>query len=88
MLNGVMLLWFILTLLSVLFVVIDIRSTPESKVLKWGFILLTVSVQNKTLVNGYLHVFKQNDMTNFERIIGSIPSYMFSTTQYHEKLKY
>lgn len=41
MLNGVMLLWFILTALSVLFVAIDIRSTPESKVLKWGFILLT-----------------------------------------------
>lgn len=41
MLNGVMLLWFILTFLSVLFVAIDIRNTPESKVLKWGFILLT-----------------------------------------------
>lgn len=42
MLNGVMLLWFILTALSVAFVVIDIRKTPESKVLKWGFILLTL----------------------------------------------
>jgi len=42
MLNGVMLLWFILTALSVAFVVIDIRNTPESKVLKWGFILLTL----------------------------------------------
>lgn len=42
MLNGVMLLWFILTALSVLFVAIDIRKTPESKVLKWGFILLTL----------------------------------------------
>jgi len=41
MLIGVMLLWFILTFLSVLFVAIDIRNTPESKVLKWGFILLT-----------------------------------------------
>ena len=41
MLNGVMLLWFILTAVSVVFVVIDIRKTPESKVLKWGFILLT-----------------------------------------------
>ena len=36
-----MLLWFILTALSVIFVVIDIRKTPESVVLKWGFILLT-----------------------------------------------
>ena len=41
MLNGVMLLWFILTALSLLFVVVDIRTTPESPVLKWGFILLT-----------------------------------------------
>jgi Domain of unknown function (DUF4396) len=41
MLNGVMLLWFILTAMSVIFVAVDIRSTPESKVLKWGFILLT-----------------------------------------------
>jgi hypothetical protein len=39
--NGIMLLWFILTGLSVLFVAIDIRSTPESSVLKWGFVLLT-----------------------------------------------
>src|SRR5271169_1394268 len=41
MLNGVMLLWFLLTAMSVAFVAIDIRSTPESPVLKWGFILLT-----------------------------------------------
>ena len=41
MLNGVMLLWFILTAVSVIFVAVDIRNTPESKVLKWGFILLT-----------------------------------------------
>ena len=41
MLDGVMLLWFLLTAASVLFVAIDIRSTPESPVLKWGFILLT-----------------------------------------------
>jgi hypothetical protein len=40
-LDGVMLLWFLLTALSLLFVVIDIRNTPESPVLKWGFILLT-----------------------------------------------
>jgi hypothetical protein len=41
MLEGVMLLWFLLTALSLLFVVIDIRTTPASSVLKWGFILLT-----------------------------------------------
>ena len=41
MLDGVMLLWFILTTLSLLFVVVDIRITPASPVLKWGFILLT-----------------------------------------------
>jgi hypothetical protein len=41
MFNGVMLLWFILTAISLLFVVIDIRSTPASPVLKWGFVLLT-----------------------------------------------
>ncbi|MEO6138582.1 MAG: DUF4396 domain-containing protein [Luteimonas sp.] len=41
MLEGVMLLWFLLTGLSVMFVAIDIQSTPESPVLKWGFVLLT-----------------------------------------------
>lgn len=41
MLSGVMLLWFILTVISVLFVAIDSIKTPESPVLKWGFILLT-----------------------------------------------
>ncbi len=41
MLDGVMLLWFLLTALSLLYVMIDIRATPESPVLKWGFILLT-----------------------------------------------
>ena len=41
MLNGVMLLWFLLTAMAVAFVAIDIRSTPESPVLKWGFVLLT-----------------------------------------------
>lgn len=40
--DGVMLLWFGLTLLSVVFVAIDIRSTPENPVLKWGFVLLTL----------------------------------------------
>ncbi len=40
MLEGVMLLWFTLTAAGVVFVAIDIRTTPESPVLKWGFILL------------------------------------------------
>ncbi len=41
MINGVMLLWFILTAASVLFVAVDVRTTPESPVLKWGFVLLS-----------------------------------------------
>ncbi len=42
MLNGVILLWFILTALSVAFVAIDICTTPESTVMKWGFVLVTL----------------------------------------------
>lgn len=42
MLSGVILAWFVLTALSVAFVAIDIRSTPESPVLKWGFVLVTL----------------------------------------------
>jgi Domain of unknown function (DUF4396) len=42
MLDGVMLLWFLLTAAALLFVAVDIRFTPESPVLKWGFLLLTV----------------------------------------------
>src|SRR6516162_10910731 len=41
MLSGVMLLWFLLTAMAVIFVALDIRSTPESPVLKAGFVLLT-----------------------------------------------
>jgi len=41
MLDGVMPLWFLLTTISVLFVAIEIRRTPSSPVLKWGFVLLT-----------------------------------------------
>jgi hypothetical protein len=42
MLDGVMLLWWILTVPSFLFVSIDIwRTTPESPVLKWAFVILT-----------------------------------------------
>src|SRR3979409_451658 len=40
MLDGVMLLWFLLAAMSLLFVAIDIRTTPESPVMKWGFVLL------------------------------------------------
>jgi len=41
LIDGVMLLWFLLTALSVAFVAIDIRSTPEHPVMKWAFILFT-----------------------------------------------
>lgn len=42
MLDGVMLLWSILTVPSFLFVVLDIwKTTPESPVLKWAFVILT-----------------------------------------------
>src|SRR5262249_51567729 len=41
MLDGVVLLWFVLTAAALLFVAVDIRTTPESAVLKWGFVLLT-----------------------------------------------
>src|SRR5580692_12852284 len=41
MLDGGILLWFVLAALAVAFVAIDIRNTPESPVLKWGFVLLT-----------------------------------------------
>lgn len=40
MLDGVMLLWFALTTMCLLFVAVDIRATPESPALKWGFVLL------------------------------------------------
>ncbi len=36
-----MLLWFLLTGAALPFVAIDIRSTPEAAVLKWGFVLTT-----------------------------------------------
>jgi hypothetical protein len=41
MLDGIILLWFVLTALSVAFVAWDIRRTPEATVMKWGFVLLT-----------------------------------------------
>jgi len=36
-----MLLWFVLAAASLLFVAVDIRATPESPVMKWGFVLVT-----------------------------------------------
>jgi hypothetical protein len=42
MLSGIILAWFVLTALSVAFVAIDVRTTPESPVLKWGFVLVTL----------------------------------------------
>ena len=41
MLNGVMLLWFLLTAMALAFVAIDVRSMPMARVMKWGFVLLT-----------------------------------------------
>lgn len=41
MLNGVILLWYILTAAALVFVAIDIRSSPVSPVMKWAFILFT-----------------------------------------------
>lgn len=42
MLDGAMLMWWILTVPSFLFVLIDIfRTTPEATVMKWAFVILT-----------------------------------------------
>ncbi|OYY91832.1 MAG: hypothetical protein B7Y45_02420 [Sphingomonas sp. 28-66-16] len=41
MLNGVILLWYMLTALAVGFVAIDIRSSPVSPVMRWAFVLFT-----------------------------------------------
>jgi uncharacterized protein DUF4396 len=41
LIDGVMLLWFALTALSVAFVALDIRATPEHPVMKWAFVLFT-----------------------------------------------
>jgi hypothetical protein len=37
----ILLLRFLLTVMAIAFVAIDIRSAPESPVLKWGFVPLT-----------------------------------------------
>ncbi|MEP7047298.1 MAG: DUF4396 domain-containing protein [Ilumatobacteraceae bacterium] len=42
MLDGAMLMWWVLTVPSFLFVVIDVwRTTPAATVLKWAFVILT-----------------------------------------------
>ncbi len=41
-LDGVMTLWFVEVAVSVLFVAIDIVRTPESPVMKWGFVIVTL----------------------------------------------
>lgn len=42
MIEGAMLVWFVLTGLSVAFVSIDMRSTPAHRVIKWAFIILAL----------------------------------------------
>ncbi len=42
MIEGIILTWFVLTALSLIFVVIDIPKTPESIVLKWAFVILVI----------------------------------------------
>jgi hypothetical protein len=39
--DGMTLLWFLLAALSLILVVVGIRTTPANPVLKWGLILLT-----------------------------------------------
>ncbi len=42
LIDGVMLLWWILTVPSFLFVAIDVQRTPAATVIKWAFIILVV----------------------------------------------
>lgn len=42
MLDGVMLLWFIQVAIATIFVAVDIRTTPEATVMKWGFVVITL----------------------------------------------
>lgn len=41
MIEGVMLLWFVLAGLSLLFVILDVRHIPAAPVMKWAFVLVT-----------------------------------------------
>ncbi|NMM24029.1 MAG: hypothetical protein HHJ11_11105 [Phycicoccus sp.] len=40
--SGAMLAWFVLSGLSVVFISVDIRSTPAHPVLKWAFVILAL----------------------------------------------
>lgn len=42
MLESIMMLWFVLTAMSALYVAIDIRHVPEHPVLKWAFFVFTL----------------------------------------------
>jgi hypothetical protein len=42
MIQGIMVLWFVQAILFTAFVAFDSRATPESPVLKWGFIIVTL----------------------------------------------
>ncbi len=39
--TGLATMWFIETLVALVFVVLDIRRTPENPVMKWGFVVIT-----------------------------------------------
>lgn len=41
MLSGIILLWYILTAMAVVFVTIDIQSSPVSPLMRWAFVLFT-----------------------------------------------
>jgi hypothetical protein len=40
--EGTVVLWFVLTGLSVAFVAVDIRNTPAHPVIKWSFVILAL----------------------------------------------
>jgi hypothetical protein len=52
-LHGVTLLRFVEVAIALVFVAVDTRSTPESPVLKWGFVLLSAYAG---VVGAFLHV--------------------------------
>ncbi len=70
MLESVMMLWFVLTAMSVLYLAIDIRHTPENPVLKWGFLLLTLYAGPVGLL---LYIFgcRKRDPVEHERFVSA-----------------
>ena len=52
--EGAILVWFLLTGLSVVFVSVDIRSTPAHPVLKWAFTILTLFTARSPPFSTYL----------------------------------